>query len=88
MDDLVSFHFKRTDLIAPPDGQLCLVFNDCDGYRVAEWYEPGNCFLQFDETLSDHLATYWMEIPESAADGQGSGLCTIKVSQMRSMSFP
>lgn len=60
----VVLHFKSTCKISPRDGQECLVFNPCDGYRVAEWYEPGNCFLEHDQTLSPDLAILWMELPE------------------------
>lgn len=79
-NDRVVFHFKYTATVAPKDGQECLVFNPCDGYRVAEWYEPGNCFLQHDETLSQHLAVLWMELPDSVDPQAASNFCNSIVS--------
>lgn len=57
-------HFKKTSAVTPKDGQVCLVFNPCDGYRIAEWYAPGNCFEVFHETLDTGLAVLWMELPD------------------------
>lgn len=64
MDQRVTFNFKRTELVEPCDGQECLVFNACDGYRIAEWYAPGNCFMVREQTLSPELALLWMELPD------------------------
>lgn len=70
----VLLHFKKTSMVAPKDGQECLVFNPCDGYRIAEWYEPGNCFLEYDETLSSDLAVLWMELPDIGTDADSDSL--------------
>lgn len=82
-NQIVILRFKRTDKVRPVDGQTCLVFNPCDGYRIAEWYEPGDCFLVREETLSSTLATMWMELPElhSKEISEGAKVVSVEVAQ-------
>lgn len=65
----VALIFRRTELVEPADGQECLVFNSCDGYRIAEWYAPGNCFMVRDESLNPQLAALWVELPGNPESG-------------------
>lgn len=63
MVNQIRVFFKRTDLVTPDDGQECLIFNECDGFRIAEWYAAGECFMCHDVEVSAPLAALWMELP-------------------------
>lgn len=65
---LISVYFKRTDLATPDDGQECLIFNECDGFRVAEWCASRECFMCRDVEVSAPLAALWMELPAMEED--------------------
>lgn len=68
-EQAIVFHWKITALIKPSDGQECLVYNPCDGYRIAEWDEDDVCFYEQTpyQPISDHLAVFWMELPDTRA---------------------
>lgn len=61
----VAFHWKLTALVKPADGQECLVYNPCDGYRVAEWDADDHAFHEHAGVVGDHLAVFWMELPSA-----------------------
>lgn len=59
-----TFIWKVTALIKPTiEDEYYLVFNPCDGFRVAEWIDGG--FYQFGDIvpLSTDLAFFWCELP-------------------------
>lgn len=57
-------NWKTTAMVKPADGQECVVFNPCDGFRIAEWDGKYQCFYQSApfEPLSEHLAIFWLEL--------------------------
>ncbi|HBO1825504.1 TPA: hypothetical protein L4G09_005641 [Pseudomonas aeruginosa] len=65
----IALHWKLTVLVKPMDGQDCLVYNPCDGYRIAEWDETEACFYEqaSGRSISDQLAAFWMELPTTQA---------------------
>jgi len=67
-ENQIALHWKLTALAKPKDEQVCLIFNPCDGYRVAEYCAEDECFYQDVpfEAISNYLAVYWMELPNQA----------------------
>ncbi len=63
----VTLHWKLTALVKPNDGQECVIYNPCDGYRVAEWVGDDQAFWTHAEPVSDQLAVFWMELPDTKA---------------------
>ncbi len=61
----VLLFWKLTALEKPEDGQSCLVYNSCDGFRIADWDESDDCFYEqpCDEPISSQLAVFWMGLP-------------------------
>lgn len=69
METKVTQFWKVTSLAPPKDGQECVIYNTCDGYRIATWDHSEGCFYEFAkrEQIGPHLAQVWTELPPSPA---------------------
>lgn len=58
-------YWKPTAIMHPKDGEDCLVYNPCDGYRIAEWDADDACFYEHACRIpvSPALAEFWIELP-------------------------
>lgn len=87
----VTFHWKLSALVKPNDGQDCLVYNPCDGYRVAEWSATDGVFLEHEEPIPEAMAVFWMELPDvrtMCEMEQRIACCPVSVTQVHEREQP
>jgi len=64
-----SISFKLFALVRPTkDGESCLVYNSCEGWRVVEWDDDDQVFRMFcGGHLDANHVVFWTELPDTHA---------------------